>query len=371
MILTIIIFILILGLLILSHEFGHFISAKKSGMKVEEFGIGFPPRLLSFKKGETLYSINLIPLGGFVKIFGEQKPEKKSLKNLNQKLEKRAFFNKPIWQRAIVLVMGVVMNFLLAVVLLSIVHGIGVPTILGEGPNVPKGTKNVQIQILEVANESPAEEAGIKVGDIIKNLSVDGYQVFAKEVREVQEFIDQHVGEKTVLTVQRGKETLKKDLIPRISPPKEEGPLGIALAKVGLIKYPWYSAILRGFKTAGELFITFVGLFYSLFKTLIFKGVLMGGLAGPVGIAALVSQATKLGFVYLLQFTAIISINLVIINILPFPALDGGRLLFLAIEKIKGSPVNAKIERIVNTAGFALLIILMILVTFRDISRVL
>jgi len=371
MLLTIIIFILILGLLILSHEFGHFISAKKSGMKVEEFGIGFPPRLFSFKKGETLYSINLIPLGGFVKIFGEQKPEKKSIKSLNQKLEKRAFFNKPIWQRAIVLVMGVVMNFLVAVILLSIVHGIGVPTILGQGPNIPEGTKNIQIQILQIANGSPAKEAGIKVGDIIKNLSVDNYQTTVKEVGEVQEFIDQHVGEKTVLTIQRGKEILKKDLIPRISPPKEEGPLGIALAKVGLIKYPWYSAILRGFKTAGELLITFAGLFYDLFKTLIFKGTLMNELAGPIGIATLVSQATKLGIIYLLQFTAIISINLVIINILPFPALDGGRLLFLAIEKIKGSPLSAKIEGTVNTVGFALLIILMILVTFRDISRIL
>jgi len=367
MLLTIIIFILILGLLILSHEFGHFISAKKAGMKVEEFGIGFPPRLFSFKKGETLYSINLIPLGGFVKIFGEQKPEEESSKNVNQKLEKRAFFNKPIWQRAIVLVMGVVMNFLLAVILLSIVHSIGVPTILNQESSMLERAKNIQIQILQVAKESPAKEAGIKVGDVIKNLSVDGYQISIYETENVQEFIDQHIGEKVVLTIQRGKETLKKELIPRISPPKEEGPMGIALAKVGLIKYPWYSAILRGFKTAGELLIAFVSLFYSL----ILKGTLMGELAGPVGIATLVSQATKLGFVYILQFTAIISINLVIINILPFPALDGGRLLFLAIEKIKGSPVNIKVERIANALGFILLIALMVLVTFRDISRIL
>lgn len=353
MLLAIIVFILILGLLIFSHEFGHFISAKKAGMKVEEFGFGFPPRIFGIKRGETLYSINLIPLGGFVKIQGEQRPKKKLLKS-----NKRAFYNKPIWQRAIVIAMGVIMNLFLAAILLGVVHGIGIPTILEGGTNVQ--AQNTQIQIISISQNSPAEEAGLKIGDTIKEFN---------EVEDVQEFVARHAGEEITLTIQRGNETLGKTLIPRISPPEGEGPMGIALAKTGIVTYPWYSAIWLGFKTTGQLIVTFIGLFYHLLKTLILKGTLMAELAGPVGIAVLTSQITKLGLVYILQFAALLSINLAIINAIPFPALDGGRLLLLAIEKIKGSPISAKVENLVNNLGFALLIVLMLLVTFRDVAK--
>ena len=356
MILAIIVFILILGLLIFSHEFGHFISAKKAGIKVEEFGFGFPPRLFGIKKGETLYSLNLIPLGGFVKIHGEQRPDKKR-KIL--KKDKRAFYNKPIWQRAIVIVMGVVMNLLLAAILLSIVHGIGAPTIIEKDVT---GAKNIQIQIVDVAQNSPAKEAGLKIGDTIKEFN---------EVEDVQKFVARYAGEEITLIIQRGKEILEKTLLPRISPPEGEGPMGIALAKTGTVSYPWYEAIWQGFKTTGQLTVTFIKLFYNLLKTLVLKGTLIGEIAGPVGIAVLTSQVTKLGLIYILQFTAIISINLAIINALPFPALDGGRLLFLLIEKIKGSPISAKVENLINSLGFVLLIALMVLVTFRDIARLL
>ena len=363
MILTIIVFVLILGILIFSHEFGHFVSAKKAGMKVEEFGFGFPPRIFGIKKGETLYSLNLIPIGGFVKIHGQDGPQegKKRLKK-----DKRAFYSRPIWQRAIVLAMGVIMNLFLAAVLLSIVHGIGIPTIIGADSTQ---VKNAQIQIVEVAQNSPAEEVGLKIGDSIKEFSIFNSQFLINEVEDVQRLVARYAGEEITLVIKRGNETLEKTLIPRISPPEEEGPIGIALAKVGIVKHSWYAAIWQGFKTTGELTITFVGLFYQLFKTLIVRGELMEEVAGPVGIAVLTSQITKLGLVYILQFAALISINLAIINIIPFPALDGGRLLFLAIEKIKKSPVSAKIERTVNGIGFALLIGLMILVTFRDIAK--
>lgn len=352
MILTIIVFILILGLLIFSHEFGHFISAKKAGMKVEEFGFGFPPRLFGTKKGETLYSINLIPLGGFVKIHGEQRPRKKPLKS-----SKRAFYNKPIWQRAIVLVMGVVMNLFLAAILFSIVHGIGIPTII-EDESIQ--AQNIQIQIVGVAQGSPAEEVGLKIGDVVKGFN---------GVEDLQKFVARYAGEKITLIIQRGNEIMEKTLTPRISPPENEGPMGIALAKTGIISYPWYSAIWRGTKTTIKLTVVFIETFYQILKNLVLKGVLIAEIAGPVGIASLTSQMTKLGLVYILQFTAIISINLAIINAIPFPALDGGRLLFLAIEKIKGSPVSAKVENLVNNLGFAFLITLMILVTFRDIAK--
>ncbi len=371
MLLTIIVFILILGLLIFSHEFGHFIAAKKAGMKVEEFGFGFPPRIFSIKKGETIYSINLFPIGGFVKIQGEQRPKKpaRGWSAIGGKKDKRAFYNKPIWQRAIVLVMGVIMNLFLAAVLLSIVHGIGAPTVIEE--EIEQNVRNIQIQIIEVAVNSPAEEAGIKMGDAIKQLVINDSRFIIYEVGDVQRLVARHAGKEITLFIKRGDEVLEKILTPRISPPENEGPIGIALAKTGLVTYPWYLAIWQGFKTTGQLIVTFISLFYHLLKTLILEGVLIGEIAGPVGIAVLTSQITKLGLVYILQFTAIISINLAIINVLPFPALDGGRLLFLAIEKIKRSPVSAKVENLVNGIGFALLIALMLLVTFRDIAKLL
>lgn len=375
MLLTIIVFILILGLLIFSHEFGHFISAKKAGMKVEEFGFGFPPRIFGIKKGETLYSLNLIPIGGFVKIYGEQGPEKgkksrpKSRRTSGQrsgKKDKRAFYNRPIWQRAIVLAMGVIMNLFLAAILLSIVHGIGIPTIVeADSAHI----ENAQIQIVEVAKNSPAEEKGLKMGDTIKQFSINNSQFSINEVEDLQKLVARYAGEEITLVIQRGNETLEKTLVPRISPPEGEGAMGIALAKVGIVKHSWYAAIWQGFKTMVKLTITFVSLFYQLFKTLIVKGELIGEVAGPVGIAVLTSQITKLGLVYILQFAALISINLAIINIIPFPALDGGRLLFLAIEKIKRSPVSVKVEQTINSIGFALLIGLMILVTLRDIAK--
>lgn len=369
MLLTIIVSILILGLLIFVHEFGHFISAKKLGMKVEEFGFGFPPRIFGIKKGETLYSINLIPLGGFVRIYGEQreKDEKNKKKRGRPKKDKRAFYAKPAWKRAIVLSMGVIMNLVLAGILLSFVHGLGVPTIIEKG--MEEKADNIQLQVLAIAMDSPAKETGLKIGDTISKIKIQDKEFQVKESEDVQEVVARYTGEQITLIIKRGDEIVEKEITPRISPPEGEGPMGIALAKVGLVKYPWYSSIWQGFKTAGQLTITFVSLFYQLFKNLLLTGHLIGEIAGPVGIASLTHQMTKLGLVYVLQFTALFSINLAILNILPFPALDGGRLLFLAIEKIKGSPIKAKTEQLVNGLGFAILIALMILITFKDIVK--
>lgn len=375
MLLTIIVFILILGVLIFAHEFGHFILAKRAGIRVDEFGFGFPPRIFGIKKGETIYSLNLIPLGGFVRIFGEEGPERGRRRKLKRrKDEKRAFYNKSIGKRAIIIAAGVIMNLILAGLLLSLVHGVGVPTIVEEGQT--GAYRDIQIQIVGVASDSPAAEAGIRMGDTINELKVKfpptADQPLAEKVNELEDvskFVAVHVGEEITLVIRRGNEVLEKTLTPRVSPPEGEGAMGIAMAKVGTRSYPWHSAIWQGFKTTGRLTATFVILFYQLLKNLIIRGVFIGEVAGPVGIAVLVSQVTKLGFVYILQFTAILSINLAIINAIPFPALDGGRLLFLGIEKIKGSPVSPKVERAIHAAGFALLIALMVLVTFRDIVK--
>lgn len=360
MILTIIVFILILGILIFAHEMGHFVAAKKAGVRVDEFGFGFPPRIFGIKKGETTYSLNLFPVGGFVRIYGEDATEKRTK-------SKRAFYNKPIWQRVIITSMGVIMNLFLAAILLSIVFGIGVPSLVEQGQEA--NYKNVQIQILETAKQSPAEEAGIKAGDAISTLYFEDKAVTVKELEDVQKFIAMHTGEEITVEIKRGKEIFQKNLIPRVSYPKDEGAMGIAMAKIGTISYPWYQAILKGFETTGKLFITIITLFYLLIKSLILEGKMIGEIAGPVGIFSLTSQMVKLGLVYILQFTAIFSITLAIINIIPIPALDGGRLLFLAIEKIRGKPLKPKTEQLANSIGFAIIILLMIVITFRDIIK--
>ncbi|MBU4284650.1 RIP metalloprotease RseP [Patescibacteria group bacterium] len=359
MLLTIIVFILILGVLIFAHELGHFISAKKAGVKVEEFGFGFPPRIFSFKRKETIYSLNLIPLGGFVKILGETSEEKRSR-------SKFAFHNKPIWQRALILVMGVLMNLLVAVILLSIVHAIGIPSFV-EGNEA--NYRNVQIQIVDIAKDSPAQESGIKIGDALLFMSHGNEKAEIKEVEEVQKFVAFHVGQEIIIEIKRGSEILQKNIVPRINPPEGEGALGVAMLKTGLISYPWYKAILKGFEATGRMFVTMIEMLWLLLKTLILKGTMISDVAGPVGIATLTFQMVQLGWVYVLQFTAILSINLALLNILPFPALDGGRLLFLLIEKIKGKPIKVRTERIANTLGFAILIGLMLIVTLRDVIK--
>lgn len=359
MLLTIIVFILILGVLIFAHELGHFISAKKAGVRVEEFGFGFPPRIFAFKKGETTYSVNAIPIGGFVKIFGEDGHKKSR--------SKFAFYNKPIWQRALILVMGVLMNMVVAAILLSIVHMLGIPSLVEQEQEA--NYKNVQIQVVETAKNSPAEQAGIKIGDSIISLLFGSEKAEIKEIEDVQKFVAFHSGQEITMEIKRGNEIVSKTLTPRTNPPKEEGALGIVMSKTGLISYPWYTAIVKGFASTGKMFIIMIEMFWQLIKTLILKGTMIGEIAGPVGIVVLTSQMVKLGLIYILQFTAILSVNLALINILPFPALDGGRLLFLLIEKIKGKPIKFKTEQLANAVGFAILIGLMLVVTLRDVIK--
>lgn len=369
MLLTIIAFILILGLLIFVHELGHFLVAKKMGVKVEEFGFGYPPRIFGKKIRGTIYSLNWIPFGGFVKIFGED----------GKYREKRNSFSaKKVWQRALMLVAGVVMNFLLAVLVLGLGHGLGLPAVMED--DQPREMSDIKIQILEVAPDSPAQKAGLLPGDSILELraaTISGgcqpcaskQSIKPQSIDDVQSFTKQHQGQTITLLIARGKDIFEVSLVPRPSPPAGEGAMGVALAKTGIVAYPWYLAFLKGFESAAILLVTIVMAIGGLLWRLIATGQGASEVAGPVGIYILTGQMARLGFIYLLQFTALLSVNLAIINILPFPALDGGRLLFLAIEKIKGKPVNAKVERLIHNVGFAILIILMLAITWRDIAR--
>lgn len=346
---TLLVFILVLGILVLAHEFGHFIVAKKSGLTVEEFGFGFPPRIFSRKIKGTLYSINLLPLGGFVKILGEDGSE---TGNPN------SFSSKSIGVKSLITVAGIVMNFILGALLLIIGFNIGLPQILNEENEAL--AKNIQIQIVAVSNNSPAEIAGLKVGDSVINF---------KEISDLQEFIGENKGREIALEIKRGKEVIESKITPRVNPPPEEGAIGVALAKTGIVSYPWYQSIWLGLKSSVIFLWEIIKGFFGLIKNLIIEREVPQEVSGPVGIAVLTGQALNLGFVYLIQLVALISLNLTVLNLIPFPALDGGRLLFLFIEKIKGSKVNPKIENAIHGIGLALLILLAVAITYRDILK--
>jgi len=364
MFLTIVVFVLILGLLVFVHELGHFVMAKRAGIKVEEFGFGFPPRVFGIKRGETIYSINLLPLGGFVKIYGEDGLDKKDIQPADKG---RAFGDKPIGTRAIVLVAGVTMNLVLAAFLLGVGHWVGLPTMIEDEDAV--GASGAKVQIVQVAFGSPAEQAGIQMGDTVARLKAGDEEIEVEMVGEMQYFITAHEGEEITAVIHRGDEVLEKKMFARVNPPANEGSLGVALARTTIVSQPWYQAIYSGiadvFYMTYAIVIALGGLLWQLVST--GKSAIEGG--GPVYIFNLTGQAAQLGLIYIIQLAAVLNINLAIINILPFPALDGGRLLFLGIEKIKGSPISQNIERITHTAGFALLILLMVAITWRDVAR--
>lgn len=359
-IISILIFIFILGLLVLVHEWGHFFASRRAGVRVDEFGIGFPPKMLSIQRGGTKYSINLFPIGGFVKIHGED--------GEGGKEEPNNFMSKSIPARMFIILAGVTMNFIAAMAVLSFGFWYGLPQVIDEVTDLSRA-RDAQISILQVAPESPAEAAGIKIGDHVLGFTINGEDKTATEVTEVQEFINTHKGQEFNIAFQRGDEKITKTVTPRTVFPEGEGALGIALAKTAVVSYPVHIAIWNGVKSTFVLSGAFLFAIGGVIAHLFTDGKLVADIAGPIGIGSLVHQFTQLGFPYLIQLTAVLSINLAIINAFPFPALDGGRFLFLLIEAIKGSPLNQKFEKTANTAGFALLILLLILITVKDVMK--
>lgn len=360
MLVTILLFIAILGTLILVHEFGHFIMAKRAKTRVEEFGIGFPPRIFGIKRGETIYSINLFPIGGFVKIFGEDGENRRNTKS---------FASKSIFVRSVIIAAGVMMNILLAVMLLTFGHIIGMPQVLEEDSENAQA-RDIVVRIADVSVNSPAKEAGFQAGDIIYTIGSGGEEISAvKHIADIQDFTLRHSGEIITFSLNRGSEIVKTQVIARNNPPYGQGPIGFSMLRTGQIAYPFYLAPFKGIESTALLALATLKSFGVIITEFVNTGELLGDLAGPVGIAVITGQVQKMGFVFLLQFIALISINLAIINVLPFPALDGGRLLFLLIERVKGSPVKQKYEKIAHATGFAILMVLMILVTVRDIGK--
>ena len=371
---TIIIFFLLLSVLILVHEGGHFLAAKKAGILVEEFGFGLPPRLFGIKKGETIYSLNLLPFGGFVRLYGEETSVAKD--------KERAFSHKDKKTRIKILLAGVLMNLVLAVVIFTLVYSfLGIPEKVNE------------VRVVEVLPNSPAWEAGLAADDLI--LSFEGEKIINNE--EFLERVNGALGRPIKLEIGRQennpcqKETLGGQVgeeknysycqegkflavvIPREAPPEGEGPLGVVISDTKIQFYPFYQmvpkAIYNGFSEA-----VFWGKEIVMGLVNLVRGVLKGekvafDVAGPVGIYQVTGEIAANGFWPLAQFAGVLSVNLAILNVFPFPALDGGRVFFVLSEKFLGPKRRQQIEMWANQIGFLILLLLMILVTINDLQR--
>ncbi len=357
MIFTIILFIAVLGVLVFAHEFGHFIAAKRAGVRVDEFGFGFPPRVWGKQVGETLYSINLIPLGGFVRVWGEDGDGND---------DPRSFVQKPFFVRQGILLAGVAMNFVLAIFLFSLIYVIGVPSSVSDDAAIP----DARVFISGVAPGSPAEEAGLRTNDMITSISVRGAEYAVTKVTETQQVIAGHAGMTLGMEILRGKERTHIEVTPRVSPPEGEGPLGVQLLRAGTVMYPWYEAPWRGFWTATSMSITLVEGTAAIFGQLFTTGTLHEGVGGPLAIFYFTGQASALGFANLLSFMAIISLNLMILNALPIPALDGGRAFIALLERLRNKNFSQRALVLVNGTAFVLLLAFATMVTIlRDLPR--
>ena len=349
--LALIVFIATLSVLIFIHELGHFLMARKFGVKVEEFGFGLPPRIFGKKIGGTIFSVNWIPFGGFVRLYGEDYLEK-GIKS------KQALCNKPKHVRALVAAAGVFGNFILAVVCFSIVYSfIGIPT------------KTDKVVIEAVAKNSPAELAGLLPEHQI--ISIDGQPV--KLTGDFIDYIEDKQGKEILVgTVDKEGGQKEHSLSPRENPPEGEGAIGVAITDVEMVFYPIWQMPFRGawfgVKEAvswGMMIVSgFVGMIVGLFYGKVPQ------VAGPVGIYEITANVVEQSWLLTLQFVGVLSINLMILNLLPFPALDGGRLLFIGIEAVVRKRIKPQIEQYVHMTGMIILLSLMLIVTFNDVRKI-
>lgn len=372
---TILIFLAVLSVLVVVHELGHFLAARLVKVKVEEFGLGFPPRLLGwFKNGRghwrtigfraqrhqhTIFSINWIPLGGFVRLRGED--------GVDRPGDKTNFANKTIAQRLLIIVAGVVMNIIMATLIFIGGLSVGWPQATDNlGPKAK--VVNRQVVIVDVLADSPASQIGLETGDLIIN--INGQPVGS--IAELRQVNQESAGQPVAYQINRQDKMLELEISPRIMESSAgQYSLGVALAESGLVTYAWPRAIWEGMRLTATSLRDIASGFWQLLAGLFHGQNMSDQVAGPIGIAVLTGQISSLGWIYLLQFVALLSLNLAFINILPLPALDGGRLLFIIIEKISGRPVKAKIEAIIHSIGFILLLALIAVVTFQDIGRLL
>ena len=363
---SILLFFIVLFVLILVHEWGHFIVAKKTGMRVDEFGIGFPPKIAGIKKGETEYTINWLPIGGFVRIFGENGEENADEKDTADK--SRAFSSRPKWAQALVLIAGVTMNILFAWFLFALTFMIGVPNAVDEAISGPEAS----LHIASTLPNSPASV--IPAGAEIISVMRENEELTSLTPSAFSAFVIEKAPTPITVTYEYGKETETVDLIPARGLSTEEPDkylIGVSLALVETVRQnPLDAVVSAAVATKDGLVGITVGL-YTLVVQSVQGEADYSQIAGPIGIVGMVEDAAAFGLTALLTFTAIISLNLAVINLLPFPALDGGRLLFVLIEAIIRKPIPPVWAARVNLAGFAALMLLMLAVTYNDILKLL
>ena len=353
---TLIVFLIIFSILVLVHEFGHFLAAKISGVKVEEFGLGFPPRIFAKKKGGTIFSLNLIPFGGFVKLLGLEEEKKDS----------HSFSAKSVWSRAFILISGVFMNFVFAIVVFTLGFSIGMSPIVSSPSAYSQNSKN-EIILVQVQSGSAAAKAGLASDEtILAGQDANGWQNF-NNIDDLQSFTKDNQGKPVTLKLKiNGSEEEKQ-----VTLDQGEAPLGVALTEMGIVKLrpdKAFVAATREVWAVSKVIVFFLG---DVIKQLFVKGQLSSEIGGPVAIFSYTGQAVKFGFPVILQFVGLLSINLMLLNFVPFPALDGGKLVFIAMEAIfRKKLVRIEVENIIHLIGLILLILLIVVVTYRDIIKI-
>lgn len=357
MVLIILLVLFIFSALVIAHEWGHFIVARRNGIRVHEFGIGFPPKLWGKKKGETLYTINLLPLGGFVRLEGED----------NESKGPKSFASKSLWVKTKVLMAGVAMNALIAYIIFVYLAATGIPQIFPfEMPNFgfvqPIQAEAPKLVIFQVGEGSAAESAGLSTGDTL--VSLNG-RSFTNE-SDLKAYTTEIKGQKaTVVFIQAGEQKTREVTL---GADADKGVLGVVALPQAKEKYTWYAAPFAAIGLMWQSLVATVVAFLGAIWTLISRATVAETVTGPVGVTAVFGQVVKFGLDYVLVLVASISISLAVINALPLPALDGGRLFLLVLRRI-GIPISEKQEGWVHLAGFALLIIFGIIIAISDITR--
>ncbi len=390
MLLTAITFLIILSVLVLIHEAGHFFVAKKLGIKVEEFGFGFPPKAFSIKRGETEYSINWLPIGGFVKLYGEDEagagrigPAEEKTETKNKEDEKRAFYTRSVGQRAAVVIAGVIMNAILAILIyyafmfISSFHT-ELPLLGDHKFFLVEQQKRSDIIVSEVEKNSPAEMAGIQVNSRITSLN----SINVTSPDEFVKIVQADKGKKITIAWQNleTNQTYSGSVTPRVNPPKNQGALGVAFFPAESIELSYKTPVekaLSGIVHPINLMLYNFDVLGQLLSVSIKErnaAPISQGVSGPVGIYSLVGTIVQIPnmkerILQILNLSGILSISLAFFNILPIPALDGGRLFFILLEGVTGRKVNPKIEGYIHQVGMAILLLLIILITYKDIAQ--
>ncbi len=361
---SILLFVLILSVLVIAHELGHFFVAKRFGVRVDEFGLGYPPKAKKlFTWKGTKFTLNWLPFGGFVKIFGEDGAE---LESLAPEEQKQSFVSKPKYVQAAVLVAGVVMNFLVGWILVSGLYMKGTTIIFDE--TLPaKYLTDTQLFVEAVIPGAPADKAGLQPADIISSVvrTNDKVALTTFTPKELTAFVRASDGKKLEFSIERNGLELNVPVTPAMNSTTHAYMVGITPSLAGNIHLSFFQSIGQGFRSS----IYLVKETVSGITGLIARKVSIDAVSGPVGMVSMVGSAARMGIDYVILFAALISLSLAVINLVPFPALDGGRLLFVIIETIIRRPLSSKVTGILNTIGFFLLIALMLFVTYHDIVR--